>query len=516
LFAAVPWVIAVVTAAHPPRFFHGENDVRPWELSALGRTTVLTADVIASGAMAPAETESAPHSGAAFTLLGIVQAALTAAIALTLLALPAIQRELGLSRADLVLVSAAPGLSFSGLLLLGGRLADMYGWRRVFIIGLAIFGIASAAAGIAPTSAVLLAARFAQGCGAALAAPAAMALLGAIFPQPDARSRAVAIWGNLAPLGAAAGTLLSGIIVTWVSWRWAFAIPVLVALVAGLATPRLLPAGPSPAAIRLDVPGALLVTAGLTLLSYGLVQIGEYPWPAAPVLIPLVGGAALLAAFVAVESRVPAPLAPLTFFASARRSVALLIVLLVGAVSASLFFMLALYFLQVRHWSPLLTSAAFLPIGVALFASGAVAGRVIGGVGSRVVTAGGLAIGAAGLLLLNRLDVAAPYAGTLLAGLFIFQAGAGFALAGATVESVAGVPEDEAGLAGGILNASQQIGPTVGVAILVTLATVHSDQLTTTGLEVAKATTSGYAYALGIAAATFALAAVISFVTLRR
>jgi hypothetical protein len=301
-----------------------------------------------------------------------------------------------------------------------------------------------------------------------------------------------------------------------------------VAVVAGLATPRLLPPGPPAAPIRLDVPGALLVTAGLTTLSYGLVQIGEtppsgggglggeYPWPAAPVLIPLASGAALLAAFVAVEARVPAPLVPLAFFASARRAVALLIVLLVGAVSATLFFMLALYFLQVRLWSPLLTSAAFIPFGIALFAAGAVAGRVIGRAGSRSTTVSGLAVGAAGLLLLSRLQVDSPYAGTLLAGLLIFQIGAGLALAGGTVESVAGVPEDEAGLAGGVLNAAQQIGPTVGVALLVTLATVHSDQLAAGGLDAATATTSGYAFALGIAAVTFALAAGIAGFTLRR
>jgi MFS family permease len=306
------------------------------------------------------------------------------------------------------------------------------------------------------------------------------------------------------------------VVVTWVSWRWTFAIPLLVALVAGLGAPRLLPSGPLPTPRRLDISGAFTVTAGLTLLSFGLVQIGQNSWLSPIVTIPLVGGAALLAAFVAIESRVAAPLVPLSFFASPRRSFALLIVLLVGAVSATLFFMLALYFLQVRAWPPLLTSAAFLPFGVALFATGAVAGRIVNRFGARAVTAAGLVGGAAGLLLLNRLAVDSPYAGTLLTGLLIFQVGAGLALAGSTIISVAGVPDDEAGLAGGILNAAQQIGPTVGVAILVTLATLRTTRLGEAGLDPAAATTGGYAFALGIAAITFALAAVVSLLALRQ
>ena len=170
---------------------------------------------LADGTGASEPCAAVPHQGAAFALLGTIQAALTAALSLVLLALPAIQDDLGLSRANLVLVTAGPGLAFSGLLLLGGRLADMVGRRRTFIVGLIIFGAASAVAGLAPSAELLLAARFAQGCGAALVAPAAMALLSDVFPDPLARDRAVAIWGNLSPVGATAGTLLSGLIVTW-------------------------------------------------------------------------------------------------------------------------------------------------------------------------------------------------------------------------------------------------------------------------------------------------------------
>ncbi|MGH2613876.1 MAG: MFS transporter [Thermomicrobiales bacterium] len=472
---------------------------------------------VAAGPRQPrlAGTVSVPQPGLAFALLGVVQAALTGAIAIVLLALPAIQGDLGLSRADLVLVTAAPGLSFSGLLLLGGRLADLFGRRRVFVIGLVIFGLAAALAGLAPSASVLLAARFAQGCGAALAAPAAMALLGFVYADPVTRGRAVAVWGSLSPLGASVGTLLSGVIVTWASWRWAFAIPLLVAVVAVLAAPRILPSGPPPAPLRLDVPGAVLVTAGLTLLSFGFVQIGEYHWLSTTVLIPLVGGALLLMAFIAVESRVPAPLVPLSFFASRQRRAALLIVLLAGAVSATLFFFLALYFLQVQGWSPLRTSAAFLPFGLVLLVIGGLTGRLIAGFGPRLVTAAGLIVAAVGLFLLNRLEVDSPYAGTLLVGLLIFQIGAGLAFGSATVAAVAGVPDDEAGLAGGVVNAAQQIGPTVGLAILVSIATAHTSGLTSTGFALPTATTAGYAHALGVAGIACVIAAGSAVLTLR-
>jgi MFS family permease len=432
-------------------------------------------------------------------LLGVVQAALTGAIAIVLLALPAIQAELGLGRGDLVLVSAAPGLSFSGLLLLGGRLADLFGRRQVFVVGLVMFGAAALAAGLAPSAGVLLAARFGQGIGAALAAPAAMALLGSVFVDGEARGRAVAIWGSLSPLGASVGTLLSGVVVTWVSWRWGFAIPVLIAALAILATPRLIPAGPPPVPMRLDVPGALLATAGLTVLSYGFVQIGEEHWLSAAVIVPLMAGALLLAAFVVVEARVPAPLVPLGFFASRRRCAALLIVLLAGAVSATLFFFLALFFLEVQGWAPLRTSAAFLPFGLVLLVVGGLTGRLLARFGTRLVTAAGLIVAAFGLFALSRLEVDSPYGGVLLAGLLVFQVGVGLAFGSAAVAAVAGVPDDEAGLAGGVVNAAQQIGPTVGLAILVSIATAYTGRLSAAGLDLAAARTGGYAFALGVA-----------------
>lgn len=450
----------------------------------------------------------------AFALLAAVQFTLILAIGLVTLPLPAIQGELGMSRGDLALFSAAYGLSFSGLLLLGGRLADLFGRRRTFTLGVAVFGLASAAVALAPGLATLLVARFAQGAGAALAAPAAMALLGTVFPEPGRRDRAIAAWGGLNSAGATLGTVLGGLVAAWVSWRWAFAIPVVVAAVAVPTVPRLLPPGPPPARTRLDVPGALLVTVGLSTLSYGLVATLDRPWPSTTVLVPLVAGAVLLAAFAAVESRSRAPLVPPSFLASARRATALLTVTLSAAGIATSAFFLSLYFQQVRGWSPLATSAAFLPYFLVL-ATSLVAGRLVVRAGTRAVTVTGLAAAAAGLLLLSRMGVDTPYAGALLAGLLVLPIGLGLTFSGAMVAAVDGAPDRQAGLAGGVANTAMEIGPTVGLALLVSLAGIHTAALAATGVDPSRAMTGGYAFALGVAALVFAATGVLAAVALR-
>jgi MFS family permease len=437
-------------------------------------------------AVSPAPTRpTAP----AFALLGTVQIVLISGITVVSVALPAIQDELRLSGGDLALVSTAYGLAFSGLLLLGGRLADLYGRRRVFMLGLGLFGVSSAAAALAPGLALLLTARFAQGIGAALAAPSAMALLGVLFPDPHRRARATAVWGGLAGIGATGGMLLSGVFAEWASWRWAFGVPVIATALAIVAAPRLLPADRPVRRARIDVLGAALVTAGLSTLSYGLVE-SSYG--------PLIGGVVLLLTFMIVESRTAAPLVPPAFFAAPRRAVALAAIVLGSAGMATSFFFLSLHLQQVRSLSPLLTSAAFLPYGAVLIGTSAVAGRLLGRFGIRIVLTTGLIMAAAGLALVGRFD------GALLAGLLVLPLGIGLTFAGATVAAVADVPDDQAGLAGGVVNTAMEIGPTLGLAVLVSLAAVQAGD-----------TTSGYGFALGIAAVAFILIAPIAALLLR-
>lgn len=438
-----------------------------------------------TGASTSTATPTRRRTAQGFALLGTVQAVLIFTLAAIAVPLPAIGAEYGLPRADLILLNAAYGLTFAGLLLLGGRLVDRFGGRRVLTVGLAVFAASSLAAPFAPGYSALLTARFVQGTGAALTAPAAMALLRDLFPAPSAYGRAMATWGGLSVLGATAGNLLSGVISALASWRWTFAVPLLVAVAALALAPRLLPTR-SPAQLparrggvrapgghvppALDLPGALLATAGITLASYGLVLTDARPWSAAAVLVPLLTGGALLGAFVLVELRVRDPLLPLCFLLRPRRALGLAAIALTATSTAMAFLLVSLHLQEARGWSPLETSGAFVPFGAALLLAGRAAAPLIGRFGAGTVTAAGLATDAAGLALLavTGLDAGLPYALGLLPGLVLLPAGAAASFAGAAVLTAEDVPPRQTGLAGGVLNTAMELGPTVVLAVLLT------------------------------------------------
>ncbi|SDH58629.1 Major Facilitator Superfamily protein [Sinosporangium album] len=407
----------------------------------------------------------------AFVLLGGVQATLIFTLAALSIPLPLIGREFDLRRADLIMLSAAYGLTFAGLLLFGGRLADRYGGRPALTAGLVLFAAASAAVPLAPGIGTLLVARFAQGAGAALIAPAAMAVLHAVFPSPAAYGRAMATWGGLSVLGATAGHLLSGVISALLSWRWTFAVPLVAALAALALTPRLLPDTTPSRSRTLDLPGALLATAGITLASYGLIVTDTRPWWSVGVLAPLLCGAALLAAFWYAERRVADPLLPPGFLLDRRRVLALTAIALSACATAITFVVLSLQLQQALDWSQLQTSAAFVPFAVALIASSRAAGPLIVRYGARTVTAAGLGTAAAGLALLalTGLDAHVSYGYGLLPGLVLLPAGTAASFAGAAVLATEGVPRQQTGLAGGVLNTAMEFGPTLLFAILLTL-----------------------------------------------
>ena len=409
-----------------------------------------------------------------FALLGTVQSCLILTLTAIAVPLPDIGREYGLGRAGLVLLNAAYGLAFAGLLLFGGRLADRCGGRRVLTAGLLLFAAASLAAPLAAGYPALLAARYAQGAGAALVAPAATAVLRTLFPQPAGYTRATATWGGLSVLGATAGTLLSGAVTALASWRWTFAVPLVVATGALLLAPRLLPAdpprpaGPPPA---LDLPGAALATTGITLAGYGLALTDAQPWTSAAVGVPLLTAAALLGAFLLTELHTRDPLLPPRFLLRPRRALALAAIGLTAAGTSITFVLLSLHLQQTRGWTPLETSGAFLPFAVILLAAGRAAGPLIGRFGARPVTVGGLGGAAVRLPLLapTGLSTALPYPVGLLPGLVLLPAGAAAAFAGAAVLAVEGVPQRQAGLAGGVTNTAMELGPTVVLAVLLSL-----------------------------------------------
>jgi MFS family permease len=455
------------------------------------------------------------HAGRAFALLGTVQVTLIFTITLVAVPLPVIGRQLGLDQSQLVIVSAAYGLSFSGLLLFGGRLADRWGGRRMLTMGLFVFAAASAAAPTAEGFALLVATRFGQGVGAALVAPAAMVVLRAVFPQPSRYAHAMATWGGLSVLGATAGIVLSGVVATVASWRWMFAIPLLVAGMALLLSRWLLPAGAPGRRGTLDLPGAVLATAGVTLLSYGLVMTGDSGWSSATVAVPGACGLALLAAFVVVELRGRDPLLPLVFLANRPRGCALLVIALSAAATAVVCLFIALYLQQIQGWSPLRTSVAFVPYALSLIAAGRAAGRLVDRFGAPAVVVAGLVLAACGLILLARLGQRTTYVAGLLPGFLLLPAGVALTFAGATVLAVADAPQQQTGLAAGLANTAMELGPTVGLALLAAVAAARTAHITALGGAARAATASGYAWALGTAGIIFVLLAALIAVAVR-
>jgi MFS family permease len=443
-----------------------------------------------------------------FALLGTVQVTLIFTITLIGIPLPAIGAELGLDGSELVVTSAAYGLAFSGLLLFGGRLADRYGGRPVFVSGLVIFAAASAIAPAAVGFGTLATSRFCAGIGAALVAPAAMVLLRALFPEPAEYSRAMATWGGLSVLGGIAGIVLSGAVAAVVSWRWMFTVPVLVAGLALLLARRLPSTGRPCRRVGLDTAGAVLATCGLTLLSVGLVMSGNHAWSSVLVGAPIGCGLALLVAFGAVQARGRDPLLPPAFLTDRRRAAALVIIGLSAAATAAVCLFLALYLQQVRGWSPAATSMAFVPYALALIATGRVAGRLVERLGAASTVVAGLAVTACGLFLLARLDPHAPYVTGLLPGLLALPVGIALTLAAATVLAVADVPAPRMGLAAGTMNTALELGPTVGLALLSALASARTRHAAATSGRPG-ATTDGYAWAFGASGLAVALVAVL-------
>ncbi|MGJ7907322.1 MFS transporter [Actinopolyspora sp. H202] len=456
-----------------------------------------------------------PGSRTAFSLLAATQLVLIMAITMLAVVLPRIETELGLSAARLTLVNAAYGLSFSGLLLLGGRAADLYGRRRLFSTGLVLFGAASLAAGVAPGFWTLTISRFLQGAGAALAAPAAMALVGLVFPEPARHARAMAVWGGLSPLGAAAGMLSSGVISSWVSWRWVFAVPAVAAVLVLALTSSLLPTERTTVRGGLDVKGAVLATSGLTALSYGLVHAAERSWLSTPVVGPLTAGVVLLAAFVLVERKAADPLLPLRFLRLAHRLGALWVILIGATTISTVFMLLSLYFQQVKGMSPLGTAAAFLPFSLLLLLTGLTVTRLVRWFGPRAVAVIGSLLACGGAALLGSTTADGPYVGALLAGLLILPIGISMMFSGATVRIFSTRADERAGLAGSLVNTAMETGPTAGLALLVSLATAHTESLLVAGTAPRIAETSGYSLAFDTSAVVLLGTTVLALWTLR-
>jgi EmrB/QacA subfamily drug resistance transporter len=414
---------------------------------------------------------------------------------ITIVALPSIGADLGFSKQDLQWVLSAYALTFGGLLLLGGRAADLLGRRRVFMAGVLFFTAASLMCGLAWSPAALLAARMVQGAGAAIMTPTALSIISTTFTEGAERNKALGIWGALGGIGAAAAWLIGGPLVDGPGWRWIFFINIPVGLAALALSPVLLRESRGSLTRRsYDPAGALTITGALVLLVYAVVKAPDAGWGDARTILPLVGSALLLAAFALIESRHHAPLVPLSIFRSRTLVGANAVTVLIGTVAVGMPFVLTLYAQRVLGYSALRFGVSSVVLAVAA-TLGAIAGQAaVLKAGFRPVAATGMALMGAGSLVLTQVSVHGSYFPDIFFGLLLCGLGIGLAFVTATVAALAGVAEHEAGLASGLSNTALQIGTALGVAIVSTVAVSRSAEYLATnkGANPLAVLTEGY------------------------
>src|SRR3954470_18705006 len=405
----------------------------------------------------------------ALAVLALAQFMVVLDVTIVNVALPAIQSDLGFSADGLQWVINGYTLTFGGLLLLGGRMSDILGRRRLFLIGLTLFAVASLAGGFAGSSGALIAVRAIQGIGAALLSPAALALLTVTFPAGRERNVALGIWGALAGIGGTLGVVAGGVLVDSAGWEWIFFVNVPVAIAGIVAAPRFLTESRG-SARGFDFTGAVLATSGLLAFVYGGLRTDGAGWGSAEVLGLFGAALILLAAFVYVESRAADPLVPLRLFRVRGMSVSALALALNGGAFLGMFYMCALYLQQVHGDSALDAGVQFVPMGIAAIASAVVGAQLVTRLGTRAAYIGGSAIGVVGLLLLSRAGADASYAADILPGFVVF--GLGLPLVGVAnqIAAVAEVPHEDAGAASGIVTTAFQVGGAIGLALVSTAA----------------------------------------------
>ena len=429
---------------------------------------------------------------------------------ITNVALPSIRRSLHFSLDGLQWVPSGYLLTYGGFMLLGGRLADLLGRRRVLVGGIVLIGSASLGGGLAQTSGVLVGARLAQGLGAALTLPAALSILTTTFREGRDRNTALGAWGGVGGLASAAGVLLGGVLTEGPGWRWVmFVNPIACALVL-VPVFRLIEGERGRGRLaNFDAAGAVLVTGGMLLLVYALVRAPIAGWGSARTIGELAGAGALLAGFVLNELRQRAPLAPLSIFRTDGLGFSNVTQLVAFAGFLALFFFLTLYMQNVLGYSAIQTGLAYLPLCFAVAVSAGISSQLLSRVGTRAVIVVGAVVAAGGLYWLSRIPVDGSYVADLLPGTLVLALGGGAVFVGVTTAANAGVPADKAGLAAALLNASQQLGGALGLAIFTAVSTSRTNHLLAAGTPPSQALTSGFKRALLIGS-IFVLASAVT------
>jgi EmrB/QacA subfamily drug resistance transporter len=450
----------------------------------------------------------------ALALLSVVQFMVVLDIAIVNVALPSIQVDLGFSQENLQWVISAYALVFGGFLLLGGRAADLLGRRRIFLVGVVVFTVSSLLAGLAWSEASLIGARAFQGLGAAIITPAALSILSTTFAEGRDRNIALGVWGAVGGFGAAAGVLLGGILTDGLSWEWIFFVNVPVGVLSFVLAPILLKESRDARVNTYDVPGAVLVTAGLSSLVYAITQAGQDGWVATGTLGFLGASVALLTAFLAWERRHPEPLMRFGIFQIRTVTGANVAGFILGTAVFAMFLMLTLYMQQVLGYSAMKTGLGYLAVaGTAILWSG-VAAQLVTRVGVKPVLVIGMTFLTGGLIYFTQVSVGGAYLGDLLPGFLMIGVGLGFSFVPISIAALAGVQAAEAGLASGLINTTQQIGGALGIAALSTIATSQTDDALAAGSALPVALVDGFtaAFLAGAIVAAVGIAAAFALI----
>ena len=439
----------------------------------------------ATGRAAPPGAAAAPrhrHLGLALLVIATAQLMVVLDATIVNVALPGIQRALGFSGSGLEWVVNAYALTFGGLLLLGGRAGDLLGRRRVFIAGVILFSAASLAGGFATSQAWLLGARALQGIGGAITAPTALSLVTTTFPEGPPRNRAMGVYSAMSVAGGAVGLIAGGLLTTYASWRWVMFVNVPIGLLVALAAPRVLGESQRRRG-RFDLPGAVTGTLGLAALVYGLSSAATSPngvshWGDTKVLASLAAAVVLLVSFVLIERRSEHALLPLRILADRNRSGAYLVMLCVGTAMFGMFFFLTIFVQNVWGYSPLRTGLAYLPIMATVMVMAAVSAQLVPRIGARPLLLAGSLVTSGGLFWLSRLSEHSHYASGLLGPMLVSAAGMGALFMPITLVALSKVRDADAGVASSLINTGQQVGGSLGLAVLGTVAwTVVADSI---------------------------------------
>jgi EmrB/QacA subfamily drug resistance transporter len=461
-----------------------------------------------------------PKRFRALVIIAVAQLMVVLDASVVIIALPSAQRALHISTANRQWMLTAYTLSFASLLLLGGRIADYFGRKRMFVISLIGFAGASALGGLAQNAAMLFGARALQGAFAAVMAPAALSLLTVAFTEPKERARAFAVYGGIAGAGAAIGLILGGVLTEYASWRWTLLINVPIAVAAAVAAFRYVSESRASANHGYDLAGAATVTGGLLALVYGFTKAGTDGWGSSTTVALFAVAAVLLSAFVLVERSSAHPLLPLRIVLDRNRGGSFLASLLVGTALLGTFLTLTYYFQTVLHYSALKSGFAFLPFSLGVITGATAASRLLPRFGPRALLTSGLLLSLAGLALFSTLDVHTVYASTVLPAELIVSLGMGLSFVAMSSTALIGVSHEDAGVASALVNSTQQTGGTMGAAIMNTIATTATaSYIASHGTSTSSVTAGaihGYTSAFTFSAIVLAIAATATVTLIRR